>query len=234
MIGSSAELDLKVLIADLNRRIPAEKLSVWTGGNLSGRLAGAEEFWIKPSGIPYENLEPNLLVKCDLNGNRLEGDLQPSSDSYSHAYIYRNMQSVNGVVHTHSNYATAWAAIGSPIPCVLTAIADEFGGDIPIGPFAPIGNDEIGRGVVETLTNSRSRAVLMRNHGVFTVGVSPSAALKAAVMCEDVAKTVWIASSIGELNRLPTDVIDALYDRYQISYGQKQSDQKPDRSERSN
>ena len=226
MIGSSVESDLMVLISSLNRRIPAEKLSVWTGGNLSGRLPGANEFWIKPSGVPYENLEPNLLVKCDLNGNKLEGDLQPSSDAESHAYIYRNMESVNGVVHTHSNYATAWAAVGSPIPCVLTAIADEFGGDIPIGPFAPIGNNEIGRGVVETLANSRSKAVLMRNHGVFTVGASPTAALKAAVMCEDVAKSVWIASSIGELKRLPTDVIDALYDRYQNSYGQKHSSQK--------
>ena len=226
MIGSSVESDLMVLISSLNRRIPAEKLSVWTGGNLSGRLPGANEFWIKPSGVPYENLEPNLLVKCDLNGNKLEGDLQPSSDAESHAYIYRNMESVNGVVHTHSNYATAWAAVGSPIPCVLTAIADEFGGDIPIGPFAPIGNNEIGRGVVETLANSRSKAVLMRNHGVFTVGASPIAALKAAVMCEDVAKSVWIASSIGELKRLPTDVINALYDRYQNSYGQKHSSQK--------
>ena len=226
MIGSSVESDLMVLISSLNRRIPAEKLSVWTGGNLSGRLPGANEFWIKPSGVPYENLEPNLLVKCDLNGNKLEGDLQPSSDAESHAYIYRNVESVNGVVHTHSNYATAWAAVGSPIPCVLTAIADEFGGDIPIGPFAPIGNDEIGRGVVETLANSRSKAVLMRNHGVFTVGASPTAALKAAVMCEDVAKSVWIASSIGELKRLPTDVISALYDRYQNSYGQKHSSQK--------
>lgn len=226
MIGSTEESDLKELIAKLNRRIPAEKLSVWTGGNLSGRLPGTNEFWIKPSGVPYENLEPNLLVKCDLNGNKIEGDLQPSSDAESHAYIYRNVESVNGVVHTHSNYATAWAAVGSPIPCVLTAIADEFGGDIPIGPFAPIGNDEIGRGVVETLANSRSKAVLMRNHGVFTVGASPTAALKAAVMCEDVAKSVWIASSIGELKRLPTDVIDALYDRYQNSYGQKHSSQK--------
>ena len=226
MIGSTEESDLKELIAKLNRRIPAEKLSVWTGGNLSGRLPGTKEFWIKPSGVPYENLEPNLLVKCDLNGNKIEGDLQPSSDAESHAYIYRNVESVNGVVHTHSNYATAWAAVGSPIPCVLTAIADEFGGDIPIGPFAPIGNDEIGRGVVETLANSRSKAVLMRNHGVFTVGASPIAALKAAVMCEDVAKSVWIASSIGELKRLPTDVIDALYDRYQNSYGQKHSSQK--------
>ena len=226
MIGSTEESDLKELIAKLNRRIPAEKLSVWTGGNLSGRLPGTKEFWIKPSGVPYENLEPNLLVKCDLNGNKIEGDLQPSSDAESHAYIYRNVESVNGVVHTHSNYATAWAAVGSPIPCVLTAIADEFGGDIPIGPFAPIGNDEIGRGVVETLANSRSKAVLMRNHGVFTVGASPTAALKAAVMCEDVAKSVWIASSIGELKRLPTDVIDALYDRYQNSYGQKHSSQK--------
>lgn len=222
----SKELQLKGSVTELNKRIPAEKLAVWTGGNLSARLPGASEFWIKPSGVPYEDLKSEMLVKCDLNGKRIAGDLEPSSDAQSHAYIYRNMAKVNGVVHTHSNYATAWAAVGQPIPCVLTAIADEFGGDIPVGPFAPIGNDEIGRGVVDTLNASRSKAVLMRNHGVFTIGSSAASALKAAVMCEDVAKSVWIAKSLGELVRLPQDVIDALYERYANSYGQKSSSQK--------
>lgn len=217
------ESQLKHTVAELNKRIPAENLAVWTGGNLSGPLPGTSEFWIKPSGVPYEDLKSEMLVKCDLRGKRIAGDLQPSSDAQSHAYIYRNMSNVNGVVHTHSNYATAWAALVQPIPCVLTAIADEFGGDIPLGPFAAIGDDEIGRGVVETLKNSRSKAVLMRNHGVFTIGGSAAAALKAAVMCEDVAKSVWIAKSLGELVRLPQDVIDALHERYTNSYGQKSS-----------
>jgi L-ribulose-5-phosphate 4-epimerase len=131
------------------------------------------------------------------------------------------MKSVGGVVHTHSNYASAWAAAQEPIPCALTAMADEFGGDIPIGPFALIGNDDIGKGIVETLTGHRSPAVLMKNHGVFTIGKDAQSAVKTAVMCEDVAKTMWIAQSIGEIKRIDQQSIDSLYSRYQNVYGQK-------------
>jgi L-ribulose-5-phosphate 4-epimerase len=131
------------------------------------------------------------------------------------------MPDVNGVVHTHSNYATAWSAIGEPIPCGLTAMADEFGGEIPLGPFALIGNDDIGKGIVETLSGHRSPAVLMKNHGVFTIGKNAQAAVKAAVMCEDVAKTMWIAQSMGTINKIDQKSIDSLYSRYQNVYGQK-------------
>ncbi len=224
-IETTAQLQkLTSSILTLNKRIPLEGLAVWTGGNLSGRLPGESYFWIKPSGVPYDELTEEMLVKCNLQGRKVEGDFEPSSDAESHSYIYRKMENVNGVVHTHSNYATAWAAINQPIPCVLTAIADEFGGDIPIGPFAPIGGEEIGVGVVETLSYSRSKAVLMRNHGVFTIGNTPHAALKTAVMCEDVAKTVWLAKSLGVLESLQQDVINALYERYTNSYGQKGRD----------
>jgi L-ribulose-5-phosphate 4-epimerase len=162
-----------------------------------------------------------MMVICDLNGEVLEGDLAPSSDTAAHAYVYRHMKSVGGVVHTHSNYASAWAAAQEPIPCALTAMADEFGGDIPIGPFALIGNDDIGKGIVETLTGHRSPAVLMKNHGVFTIGKDAQSAVKTAVMCEDVAKTMWIAQSIGEIKRIDQQSIDSLYSRYQNVYGQK-------------
>ncbi|MFZ0162388.1 MAG: class II aldolase/adducin family protein, partial [Trebonia sp.] len=133
----------------------------------------------------------------------------------------RHMPEVGGVVHTHSRYATAWAARGEPIPCVLTAMADEFGGEIPVGPFAPIGGDEIGRAVVETLAGHRSPAVLLRSHGVFTVGDTARDAVKAAVMCEDVAATVHLAVSRGELDPLPQDQVDALHRRYKTEYGQR-------------
>ena len=133
------------------------------------------------------------MVVCDLDGDLVEGDHAPSSDTAAHAYVYRHMPEVGGVVHTHSTYATAWAARGEAIPCVLTMIADEFGGDVPVGPFALIGDDSIGRGIVETLRESRSQAVLMRNHGPFTVGKDARAAVKAAVMVEDVARTVHLA-----------------------------------------
>jgi L-ribulose-5-phosphate 4-epimerase len=160
------------------------------------------------------------MVVVDLHGNVVEGELAPSSDTATHLHVYRSLDSVRAVTHTHSPYATAWAAQGLAIPCVLTAMADEFGGEIPIGPFARIGGEEIGVAIVETLAGSRSPAVLMRSHGVFTIGASARDALKAAVMCEDVARTVLLARTLGELTPLDPLDVDALHDRYQNVYGQ--------------
>jgi L-ribulose-5-phosphate 4-epimerase len=176
---------------------------------------------IKPSGVAYADLSAESMVVCDLGGARVCGNLSPSSDTASHAYIYRHLPDVGGVVHTHSRYATAWAARGEAIPCVLTAMADEFGGEIPVAPFAPIGGEDIGRAVVATLTGHRSPAVLLRSHGVFTVGATARDAVQAAVMCEDAAGTVLLASMRGDLTPLPQDQIDALYRRYQEQYGQR-------------
>ena len=205
-------------------------LVVWTGGNISGRVRvgddpSADLFVIKPSGVSYDDLAPDNMILCDLDGNVVPGtpgsDRSPSSDTAAHAYVYRNMPHVGGVVHTHSTYATAWAARGEAIPCVITGMADEFGGEIPVGPFAIIGDDSIGRGIVATLDGHRSRAVLMQNHGVFTIGSDAKDAVKAAVMCEDVARTIHIARQGGELIPIPQDKIDALFNRYQNVYGQK-------------
>lgn len=215
------EKSIRTRICDLNIDLQMYGLVQWTSGNVSERLPGGDSFIIKPSGISYEDLQPSMMVVCDLDGKVIEGELAPSSDTAAHAYVYRHMKSVNGVVHTHSNYATAWAAAHKPIPCALTAMADEFGGDIPVGPFALIGNDDIGKGIVEILSNHRSPAVLMKNHGVFTIGRDAQAAVKAAVMCEDVAKTMWIANSLGKIERIDQQNIDSLYSRYQNVYGQK-------------
>jgi L-ribulose-5-phosphate 4-epimerase len=195
-------------------------LVVWTGGNVSARVPGEDLFLIKPSGVDYDDLAADDMILCDLDGQVVEGARAPSSDTAAHAYVYRNMPSVGGVVHTHSTYATAWAARAEAIPCVLTAMADEFGGDIPVGPFAIIGDDSIGRGIVDTLTGHRSRAVLMRNHGPFTIGRDARDAVKAAVMLEDVARTVHISRELGMPVPLPQDAIDSLFDRYQNVYGQ--------------
>jgi L-ribulose-5-phosphate 4-epimerase len=208
-------------VCALHAELVRYELVVWTAGNVSGRVPGEDLMVIKPSGISYEDLTPESMVVCSLDGSVLEGDYAPSSDTASHAFIYRSMDEVHGVVHTHSTYASAWAARGEEIPCVLTAMSDEFGGPIPVGPFALIGGEEIGEGVVETLRDSRSQAVLMQNHGVFTVGKDARDAVKAAVMCEDVARTVHISRQLGEPLSIPEEAIDKLYDRYQNVYGQR-------------
>ena len=195
-------------------------LVVWTSGNVSARVPGQDLFVIKPSGVTYADLTAQSMVVCDLDGTLVDGALAPSSDTAAHAYVYRHMPHVQGVVHTHSTYACAWAARGESVPCVLTAMADEFGGDVPIGPFALIGDDSIGRGIVETLRGHRSPAVLMANHGVFTIGKNARAAVKAAAMCEDVARSVHIARQLGKPIPIPQADIDRLYNRYQNVYGQ--------------
>lgn len=211
-------------IARLHAELTRNDLVVWTGGNVSGRVPGADLFVIKPSGVDYADLAPENMILCDLGGNVIQGtpgsDRSPSSDTAAHAYVYRHMPEVGGVVHTHSTYATAWAARGEAIPCVITAMADEFGGPVPVGTFAIIGDDTIGRGIVEALTGHRSRAVLMQNHGPFTIGKDARDAVKAAVMVEDVARTVHIARQGGELIPIPQAAIDSLFNRYQNVYGQ--------------
>jgi L-ribulose-5-phosphate 4-epimerase len=216
-------LRLKKQVAGLHAELLRSGLVVWTAGNVSARVPGAELLVIKPSGVGYDEITPESMVVTDLEGKLVEGDLQPSSDTAAHAYVYRHLPHVNGVVHTHSTYATAWSARGEAIPCVLTMIADEFGGEIPVGPFALIGDDSIGRGIVSTLENHRSAAVLMRNHGVFTIGSSAKNAVKAAVMCEDVARTVHIARQLGNPLPIAQPDIDSLFDRYQNVYGQEPS-----------
>lgn len=212
-------------VAALHAQLTRYNLVIWTGGNISGRVPGADLFVIKPSGVEYDDLRADSMILCTLDGTVVPGspgsERSPSSDTAAHAYVYRHMSHVNGVVHTHSTYATAWAARGEPIPCVITGQADEFGGDIPIGPFAIIGDESIGEGIVATLAGHRSRAVLMQNHGVFTIGSSPRDAVKAAVMAEDVARTVHIARQLGETIPIPPEKIDSLFERYQNVYGQK-------------
>ncbi|HEY6593413.1 MAG TPA: L-ribulose-5-phosphate 4-epimerase [Asanoa sp.] len=211
-------------VSELHAELVRYNLVAWTAGNVSGRVVGSDVFVIKPSGVDYDRIAPDTMILCDLDGSVVDGDLSPSSDTAAHAYVYREMPEVGGVVHTHSSYATAWAARGEPIPCVLTAMADEFGGPIPVGPFALIGNDDIGRGIVETLRGSRSPAVLMQNHGVFTIGRSAREAVKAAVMCEDVARTVHLARTLGAPLPIARADVDRLYERYQNVYGQRQGE----------
>jgi L-ribulose-5-phosphate 4-epimerase len=202
----------------LHAELPRHGLVVWTGGNVSLRDPASGLVAIKPSGVRYEDLTAESMVVLDLDGTVVEGTLNPSSDTASHLYIYRHRPDVNGVVHTHSRYATAFAAVGRSIPVYLTAQADEFGGEIPCAGFAMIGDEEIGAQVVETI--GQSPAVLLRNHGVFTVGPTAAAAVKAAVMVEDIAATVFAALQLGLPDVLPSDVVERLHRRYTTVYGQ--------------
>jgi L-ribulose-5-phosphate 4-epimerase len=212
---------VKETVCALHAELVRWGLVTWTSGNISARVPGEELMVIKPSGVAYDELTPESMVVTDLDGRPVGEGLLPSSDTRSHAHIYRELPAVNGVVHTHSTYATAWAARGEPVPCVLTAMADEFGGEIPLAPFAPIGDEAIGRLVVTTLREHRSPAVLLRNHGVFTIGPTARAAVKAAVMCEDAARTVHHARQLGPPIVIEPDDVDRLYARYQNEYGQQ-------------
>jgi L-ribulose-5-phosphate 4-epimerase len=205
-------------LVGLHEELPRHNLVVWTGGNVSARDPETNLVAIKPSGVRYADLTAESMVVLDLDGTVVEGALNPSSDTASHLYIYRHRPDVNGVVHTHSRYATAFAAVGRPIPVYLTAQADEFRGEIPCAGFSLIGDESIGALVVEGL--GRSTAILLKNHGVFTVGRSAVAAVKAAVMVEDIAATVWAALQIGTPDEIPADAVEQLHRRYTTVYGQ--------------
>lgn len=215
---------LREEVFHLHMELPKHELVVWTIGNVSARDPETGLIVIKPSGIRYENLTPENMVVVDAQGSVVEGDLKPSSDTASHCYIYRSKPEINGIVHTHSRYATAFAALGKPIPCFLTGMADEFGGEIPCGGFALIGGEAIGQEVVRCLQDSRSPAVILQNHGVFAVGHSAEAAVKAAVMAEDSAATSWLAlqlsAQLGQPIPLSQEDLDKLHHRYTNVYGQ--------------
>jgi L-ribulose-5-phosphate 4-epimerase len=210
---------IKEKLWKLHLELPKNGLVTWTGGNVSARDPETGLVAIKPSGVMFEDLRPEDHVVLDLDGNIKEGTLLPSSDTASHLYIYRHMPHVNGVVHTHSPFATAFAAVNKPIPVYLTAHADEFGGPIPCAGFALIGGEEIGQQVVGHIGSSP--AVLLKNHGVFTVGPTATAAVKAAVMVEDVARTVWYALQIGTPDEISPEDVTKLHHRYMYVYGQR-------------
>ncbi|MEW5869612.1 MAG: L-ribulose-5-phosphate 4-epimerase [Chloroflexota bacterium] len=213
---------LKQTLYELHLELPKNNLVAWTSGNVSGRDRQSGYVVIKPSGVRYEALRPEHMVVVDLDGAIVEGDLKPSSDTASHLYIYRQRPDIGGIVHTHSSYATAFAAVNRPIPVYLTAQADEFGGVIPCGGFALIGGEEIGKIVVETAAlNGLSPAVLLKNHGVFTTGPTAEAAVKTAVMVEDIARTTWLALQIGQPEEISPDDIARLHHRYKHIYGQQ-------------
>jgi L-ribulose-5-phosphate 4-epimerase len=211
--------ELRAQVCYCNRQLPAQGLVTWTSGNVSGRDPHTGLVVIKPSGVLFEDLTPENMVVVDLDGKIIEGNLGVSTDTATHLYVYRERPDVGGVVHTHSTFATAFAAVGKSIPVYLTAIADEFGCPIPCGAYARIGGEEIGKEIVRSI--GPAPAILMKNHGVFSIGKGPLQALKAAVMTEDIARTVFYALQLGQPDELPAEEVAANHDRYTNRYGQR-------------
>lgn len=209
---------LRQEVWQMNLELPKNRLVTITSGNVSGRDRGTNYVVIKPSGVKYEDLKSSDMVVVDLEGKVIEGELRPSFDTLTHLYVYRHRQDVNGIVHTHSNYATSFAALGEPIPVCLTAMADQFGGPIPVGAYARIGEEEIGKEIIRSI--GESPAILMKNHGVFTLGPSPRTALKTAVMLEDLAKTVFLAMLRGTPHEIPEEEVKRAHKKYMEQYGQ--------------
>lgn len=212
--------ELRQQVCELNLELPAQGLVAWTAGNLSARDPEGDLVVIKPSGVRYEQMTPESMVIMDLAGEVIEGSLQPSVDAASHLYVYRHRPDINGVVHTHSTYASAFAALGRSIPCVLTSLADQFGGPVPVGAYVPpIGGEAIGAEILASIGSSP--AILMKNHGVFTIGLDAVSALHAAVMLEQNAKSVAIALSLGEPDEIPEADVARQRQFYLGEYGQR-------------
>jgi L-ribulose-5-phosphate 4-epimerase len=210
---------LREEVCYVNKMLPAAGLVTMHSGNASGVDRASGRLVIKPSGMDYDRLTPENLVEVDLQrGEVIDSRLRPSVDLPHHLHLYRHLPELGGVIHTHSNYATALAALGRAIPLCLTAIADEFGAEIPCAPYADNEGDHIGQSILEH--RNRAPAILLENHGVFAWGATPRAALKAAVMVEDVAKTVYLALQLGQPREIPPEEAQKWYDRYHHRYGQ--------------
>jgi L-ribulose-5-phosphate 4-epimerase len=211
-----------------NVRLPRAGLVTMHSGNVSGLHRPMGLALIKPSGVDYETLRPEDLVVVDLEGrpvraervpDGIQSQLRPSVDTIHHVRLYVRDASLGGVVHTHSNFATAWATSGKSIPCALTAMADEFGDEIPCAPYLDNEGEHIAEGILRH--RNRGPAILLARHGVFAFDATPTKALKAAVMVEDVAKTLWLAQALGPVSSLPKEEIEKWWTRYHETYGQE-------------
>ncbi|MEM7735007.1 MAG: L-ribulose-5-phosphate 4-epimerase [Deinococcota bacterium] len=210
---------LRERVWEANLALPDNGLVMATSGNVSGRDPETGYVVIKPSGYSFAKLTPAHLVIVDVHGNIIEGDLKPSVDTASHLYVYRQRADIMGIVHTHSPYATSFAVRGEPLPIYTTTSAAVFGGEIPVSEFATIGEEEIGREIVEKIGSNH--AILMRSHGIFTLGTSAEQALKYAIILEETAQVVHYALLRGDLAPLPDEVVKRGYEVYRTGYGQQ-------------
>lgn len=211
--------ELREQVCKQNKALVDNGLVLWTSGNVSARDPETGYVVIKPSGVLFDELTPESLVIVDLDCNIIEGDLKPSVDTLSHLYVYRHREDVNGIVHTHSPYATSFAIEGKALDIYTTTSAAVFGTRVPVSDFATIGEEEIGKEIVEKIGDCE--AILIRNHGVFTIGKNSEKALKNAVILEETAQSVHYAMCRSKINPLEEDVVKRGYLVYNTSYGQK-------------
>jgi len=210
--------ELREAVCALHLELPRNGLVSWTSGNISARDPDTGLVVIKPSGVRYHQLTPDALCVLDVQGRQVEGTLRPSADTATHLFVYRQRADVHGIVHTHSPYATAWACSGKPLPVYLTSMADVFGQPVPCAPYIQIGTEAIGAAIVRWI--GRSPALLLKNHGVFTIGETAEKALQAAIMLEDAARIVSIARALGPIDELAPEEVERQHRYYLEQYGQ--------------
>jgi L-ribulose-5-phosphate 4-epimerase len=208
---------LRKIVWKCNLELPKNDLVKMTSGNVSGRDRETGLVVIKPSGFSYDELLPEHMVVVDMSGRVIEGDHKPSVDTDTHLYVYQRRPDVFGMAHTHSPYATSFAVLGKPIPACTTTCA-LLGGEVPLGGYAPIGGAEIGQVIIDNI--GHALAIVMQNHGVFTIGSSPQQATKMAVEVEEIAKITHLAMLRGQPIMLSPLQVDEIADMYNHQYGQ--------------
>ncbi|MCY4300821.1 MAG: class II aldolase/adducin family protein [Aestuariivita sp.] len=209
---------LKNEVCEQNHELPHNNLVVGSGGNVSARDPETGLVVIKPSGMKFAHLTPETMVVVNLDGKIIEGTMKPSVDTGIHLYIYRHRDDVFGITHTHSPYASSFAARGERIPAVLTPITHILGRDIPCSHYATPGEVDTGRAVLDAAEGGY--ATLVKAHGVFTMGKSATEATNIAIYLEEAAKTTHLAMMRGPVEEIPQDEMDRCYNWFRKNYGQ--------------
>lgn len=226
---------LKETVCEANLELSRRGVVLYTWGNVSGIDRARGLVVIKPSGVPYQGMQPSDMVVVDLEGRIVEGTLRPSSDTPTHLELYKAFPEIGGVVHTHSTHAVVFAQAGMELPPLGTTHADYFYGAVPVS--RSLTRDEVqeayekntGRVIVETVQETGREAldvpgVLVRNHGPFTWGKDPEEAVYHSVVLEEIAEMAWKTLQINPVAALPPYILEKHYQRKhgpKAYYGQK-------------
>ncbi len=211
--------ELREEVCAMNLELPKQGLVVWTGGNVSGIVRETGHVIIKPSGVQFEELTPENMVVTDMEGHVVEGDYKPSVDLGIHLYIYQHRADIGGICHTHAPYCSSFALLGQDLPAATTPIAHLLGHDVRCTEYVRPGFVETGRAIIDTIGDGY--AVLVKKHGPFTVGPTPTYAVKVAVYLEEAAKTIHLAMLRGEVERFSPGELERSFNFYKTEYGQK-------------